>query len=72
MVNIYLGQICRDMMEGESKPAHINIQIPYRKFASMIRSTMIERETFMYWINTEVYPALKDVPEKKITIELTR
>jgi len=70
-IDIYLGQICKGLIEG-NRPNHLNIKISHHKFASLMRAPMTEREIFTAWINKEVYPALDDVPEKKITIELTR
>lgn len=69
-INIYMGQVCK----GKGvRPDHINIQIPHHRFVELLcGESLATREVFMGWINKEVYPALNDVPEKKITIELTR
>ena len=72
MINIHLGQIVRGITEDSKRPDHINIQIPYHIFRETVVGEQIRREAFLGWINKEVYPALNDVPEKKMTIELTR
>jgi len=70
MINIHLGQLVRGMAEDRKRPEHINIQIPYHIFRETIVGDQIRRETFIGWINKELFPAVG--PTGKITIELMR
>jgi len=67
MINIHLGE--NIPREDNKLSEHINIQISYHKFASLLRAPMTEREAFTDWIRG-IYPKIG--PTGKITIELMK